>query len=196
MLQINQGSIMKLLALVLLTLLSVSVVAEPPSVGTKDGVFVDAQREREVPYRIYHPEPLAGRYPVIIVSHGLGDSRAGNGLFGRNLAARGYVCVHLQHAGSDSALFEGLRDRRAIARALLASQRRSTNAVNRFLDVPFAIQELARLNEPDAAFKGHLNLEALGMAGHSYGAISTLVAAGEGVGARSTSYKVAGLRAG
>jgi dienelactone hydrolase len=172
-----------------------AVWAAESKVAILDGMFADPSRSREIPYRIYHPEPLEGRYPVIIFSHGLGGSREGNAEFGRGLAARGYICVHIQHSGTDREVYAGATSRRAAQAALGKAERTRMNALQRFLDVPFVVRQLPRLDAQDGVLAGHLDLVALGMAGHSYGAISTLVAAGQGVGPNSRSFKVAGLRA-
>jgi predicted dienelactone hydrolase len=167
------------------------------SIDSKAGVFEDASRSgRKVPYKILYPKPLDASCPIIILSHGLGGSLESNEVLGRHLANHGFVVVHIQHEGSDEALYKGLRDRRAVQVAMQRSLMLPANAANRFLDLPFVVRQLAALNESDKELKGHLNLEALGMAGHSYGAISTMVAAGERVGARSQSVKVPSLRAG
>jgi predicted dienelactone hydrolase len=160
------------------------------------GVFTDDARERKIPYKVYYPKPLQGQYPVIIVSHGLGGSRDGNEELGEQLAKHGFVAIHIQHEGSDEGLYQGMRDRRMVQMALGRSLRDPINAQNRFLDAPFVVTRLAVLNEHDKHLKGHLNLEALGMAGHSYGAVSTTVAAGERVGLAYQSFKVPTLRAG
>src|ERR1700704_1302752 len=143
------------------------------------GTFVDAARNRKIPYKIYYPKHLEGRYPTIVVSHGLGGSRAGNEQLGKHLASRGFVAIHIQHAGSDDSMFNGLRDRGGVQAVLTRSLLDPRNAINRFLDARFAVQQLAELDSSDKHLKGHLDLQAVGMAGHSYGAVSTMVAAGE-----------------
>jgi dienelactone hydrolase len=177
----------------MLLLTGVCFAAGEPRFATKDGVFHDPLRSRDVPYRIYYPQPLSARYPVVVVSHGLGGSRENNARLGAQLAVNGYVAVHIEHAGSDGDVAKGKMDRRA---ALAAAARQRMAAVQRFADVPFAVREISRLNEQDALFKDHLDLAALGMAGHSYGAISTQIAAGQRVGEQYRSAKVRELRAG
>jgi predicted dienelactone hydrolase len=51
----------------------------------------------------------------------------------------------------------------------------------RFQDVAFAMGEFARLNA-EKALTGPLDLSRIGMAGHSYGGVSTMVAAGQRMG--------------
>jgi predicted dienelactone hydrolase len=56
------------------------------------------------------------------------------------------------------------------------------NAANRPKDVSFAIDELEKLNREDPALKGRLDLKRLGVAGHSFGAFTTLAIAGQKFG--------------
>jgi dienelactone hydrolase len=161
------------------------------AIETFTGEWVDTNRDnRKVPYRVYHPAPLERSYPVIVVSHGLGGSKDGNELLGRHLAGNGFVTVHVQHAGSDENLYQNARSMADIPSTLQRSLARPINAINRFQDLPFTLKQLEKLNEEDAKLKGRLNLGIVGMAGHSYGSVSTMVAAGERVGEGYTSFKV------
>src|SRR5438093_7144385 len=74
----------------------------------------DAERERDVPVKIFLPEKSGSAQPVIIFSHGLGGTRETYDYLGEHWAGCGYVSVHLQHAGSDDAVWrnggmEGMR---------------------------------------------------------------------------------------
>jgi predicted dienelactone hydrolase len=64
----------------------------------------DKARDRDVPVKLHYPKTGAGPFPVIIFSHGLGGSRDGYEYLGRHWASHGYVSVHLQHKGSDTAV--------------------------------------------------------------------------------------------
>jgi predicted dienelactone hydrolase len=138
----------------------------------------DAGRDRTVPVRIYYPDLSQGKFPVIIFSHGVGGSRDGYAYLGEYWAGFGYVCVHLQHIGSDNAIWQGVPVSRVIP-ALRRAVALPENVRNRPLDVSFAIDQLDQLNKNDPLFKGHLDLDHIGMAGHSFGAFTTLAIAGE-----------------
>ncbi len=117
--------------------------------------------------------------PVVVFSHGTGGSREGYAYLGQFWASYGYVCVHPQHAGSDSEIFKGnanLLD--AVKKAALNPM----NAVDRPKDISFVLDQLAALNKDHATFKGKLNLDAVGLAGHSFGAHTTMVIAGQSLG--------------
>jgi predicted dienelactone hydrolase len=162
-----------------------------------DGVLIDADRDREVPYRLYRPAELNGRYPVLIFSHGLGGSTGAAAYLGKNLATHGYVAMHIQHHGSDQTVWKDAgKNRDAPMGALTRSLRDPRNALNRFKDIPFVINELIRLNKASGSIQGHLNLSRIGMAGHSYGGRSTMIAAGERIGPQYLSFKEPRIKAG
>jgi predicted dienelactone hydrolase len=140
--------------------------------------WTDDQRARDVPVRIYYPDVPDGKFPVIIFSHGAGGSRNGYAYLGEYWASFGYVCVHIQHVGSDESILKGLPPDevvRAMARATVSPE----NIVNRPLDVRFAIDKLESLNRDDPLLKRRMDLDHIGMAGHSFGAFTTLAVAGE-----------------
>ena len=148
----------------------------------------DARRAREVPAKVYFPKTAAGPFPVIVFSHGAGGSREGYEYLGRHWASHGYVSVHLQHVGSDDATWRGRPDP---LEGIRESTRDPRNAVNRPQDVSFAIDRLEELNREDGPFGGRLDLERVGVAGHSFGAFTTLAVAGQvfPVGRRDFTYR-------
>jgi dienelactone hydrolase len=138
----------------------------------------DPSRNRTVPVKIYAPTTITTEpSPLIIFSHGLGGSREGYEYLGQFWAAQGYVSIHLQHPGSDESVWQdaGLGQRMNAMRRAAAQPR---HALDRVQDVSFAIDELTRLNATNAAWRGKLDLHRIGMAGHSFGAHTTLTIAG------------------
>lgn len=150
-----------------------------PGVGAVEALLLewrDAARQRTLPVKCYLParRPGAVAPPVILFSHGLGGSRSGYEYLGRYWAAHGLVVVHLQHPGSDEGVWRGkgagaLEDLRAAANV--------KQALARVGDVAFAVAELKWLVREDARFRGRLDPERIGMAGHSFGANTTLLTA-------------------
>ena len=69
-------------------------------------VVSDSGRKRELPIRVYLPAETTAS-AVVLFSHGLGGSREGGTYLGNHWAARGYVCVFLQHPGSDTSVWLG-----------------------------------------------------------------------------------------
>jgi dienelactone hydrolase len=138
----------------------------------------DPSRNRTVPVKIYAPSTITTEpFPLIIFSHGLGGSREGYEYLGQSWAAQGYVTVHLQHPGSDESVWQdvGLGQRMTAMRRAAAQPR---HALDRVLDVSFAIDELTRLNATNSIWRGKLDLNRIGVAGHSFGAHTTLTIAG------------------
>jgi predicted dienelactone hydrolase len=161
-----------------------------------DGTWHDAARKRDIPYRLYRPEPLVGVYPVVVVSHGVGGSRENMPYLGRYLAQNGYVAIHLQHSGTDNSVWRDKTSLPEIYGALRQAMWDANFARQRFQDVPFAINEIAAWNVK-GPLAGHLDLARIGMAGHSYGGVSTMVAAGQLMGPGGQwSYKDKRVRAG
>jgi len=147
----------------------------------------DAKRDRDVPVKVYLPRGKGGPWPVIVFSHGLGGSRDGYEYLGRHWAGHGYVSVHLQHLGSDTAVWKGKAD------PMGAMRKAVTNldaAIQRPADVTFAIDRLTELGAAkDGPLAGRLDLERIGMAGHSFGAWTTLAVAGQVFVGRSPRFR-------
>jgi predicted dienelactone hydrolase len=129
-------------------------------------VWRDPVRSRDLPILLRLPA-VPGPRPTVIVSPGLGGSRDGLGYLGRALAEAGYVALHLQHPGTDDALWRGTGGGPALAAAALDP----ANAVARLLDGIFAIEELLRRNTTAGdPLAGRVDPQRIAMAGHSYGA--------------------------
>ncbi len=153
----------------------------PFKVETLLDTWTDAARKRDVPVKIYYPEEAETKpFPLIIFSHGLGGSREGYEYLGRRWASWGYISVHVQHAGSDDAVWRGSRSREEAMKGMREALLKPANAVERPLDVQFAIDRMTKLSAEDARFKGRVDLKNIGVAGHSFGAWTTLTIAGEG----------------
>lgn len=168
------GSVLLLLAL---GLMSPGQTATATEIKITRETWHDAKRDRDVPVTIYAPEG-AGPFPIVIFSHGLGGSRDGYEYLGRHWAEHGYICVHLQHLGSDDAVWRNaplLGRTKTLAKAAANPQ----NAVNRTADVSFALDELERLNQSASPWQQRLALDQIGVAGHSFGAYTALAVAGQ-----------------
>ncbi len=139
----------------------------------------DLKRDREVPVKIYYPKEGAGPFPIVIFSHGLGGSRDGYEYLGRHWAGCGYVSVHLQHLGSDDSVWKDVPPAER-AKSVQRSAANIANALNRPSDGQFAIDQMEKLNaDGSSPLKGRLDLQAIAMAGHSFGGYTTLALAGE-----------------
>ncbi|WP_309380332.1 alpha/beta hydrolase family protein [Cerasicoccus frondis] len=132
---------------------------------------VDASRERSVPVKVYLPDTTVPA-PVVLFSHGLGGSREGNAYLGEYWAKSGYIAIFLQHQGSDVEVWRDLQpDQRMAALKAAASVR---SFMERLEDVHFILDYLELENaKPKGPLTGRLDLEKIGMSGHSFGAHTT-----------------------
>lgn len=154
----------------------VASAAAPAKPSISYGEWTDPARGgREVPYKLYMPAG-PGPFPLIVHSHGLGGSREGSSYILQALAEAGFAVAALQHPGSDTAILAGFRPGEE---AGLLGKLAPDAAANRFGDVPFALDQLTRMNGPGGDLAGKLDISRIGMSGHSFGALTTLVAVGQ-----------------
>lgn len=178
------GSVAWLVFALLFVWLSASAMAlgdtQVAEVQTVSEDWVDTQRDsRAVPIKAYLPADATVPSPVIIFSHGLGGSREGYSYLGEHWASQGYVSVHIQHLGSDESVWkdEPYRNR---MRAMRDATKDLDNSLNRPADVSFVIDQLEKFNDdPGSAFHNRLDLTKIGMAGHSYGAFTSMAISGQ-----------------
>lgn len=147
------------------------------AIKTIDFDVHDAARDRTIPIKAYLPSDIKPA-PVILFSHGLGGSREGYAYVGQHWAKRGYVVVMLQHPGSDESVWRG----QPLGERMQAMQEAASgeNLLLRLKDVPAVLDQIAKWNAEDKhALKGRLDLEHVGMSGHSFGAQTTQGVAGQ-----------------
>ncbi len=148
----------------------------PHAVASFKAEWEDATRKRTVPAKIYHPKEMKTAAPVLLFSHGLGGSRDGYAYLGECWASHGYVSVHLQHPGSDTDVLKGSSKPLEALKKAAADPR---NAVDRAKDVSFVLDQLVKRNQDHEVLKGKLDLKSVGLSGHSFGANTTLMVAGQ-----------------
>ncbi len=161
--------------------------------ATLDFTVEDKDRKREIPVRVYLPKENQSA-PVLLFSHGLGGSREGSEFLGKHWAARGYVAVFLQHPGSDTSVWKDkpIADRMAAMREAAGV----ANFLLRVKDVPVVLDQLERWNKADGhALSGRMDLARTGMAGHSFGAVTTQAVSGQNFPVGAASYADARIKA-
>lgn len=143
--------------------------------------WVDAKRRRTVPVRLYLP-PDNLSHPVVIFSHGLGGSRDASKFLGKYWSEHGYVCIFVQHAGSDSSVWRDALSGGGGRSSIMTNMRAAANGKNYVLrgqDIRFILDQLPNRNKSAGPLKGRMNLTKIAMSGHSFGASTTLAVAGE-----------------
>jgi hypothetical protein len=152
---------------------------EPHAVKMIKGHMVDSIRgNRVVPIKLYYPAIHSDvKFPLIVWSHGLGGSVDGAAFISRFLASHGYILLHVQHAGTDSALWEGKPGHPWDIIKATHIPRSATLA--RFADVPFVLDSFPEWlsNYPEIA--AITDLSTIAMSGHSFGAMTTQVMLGQ-----------------
>jgi predicted dienelactone hydrolase len=154
--------------------------ASPAAVKSRDEVWRDEGRSRDIPVRIVSPTVLTAATPVILFSHGLGGSLDAGHIWAREWASHGYIVMTLQHAGSDESVWKGKPvAERAQAMKNAANAR---NLLLRLADVKFVLDDLTRRQERGESEWKRADLARIGMSGHSFGARTTLGVSGQTLG--------------
>lgn len=135
-----------------------------------DETWHDASRARDLPVRVRLP--ALPNWPLVLYSHGLGGNRQGGDVWGDAWAAAGVAVVHVQHAGSDSAVWR--QGAGALRQAGNAEQ-----LAARVADLRFVLDEVLRRHAAGIEPWRGLQPEAIGMAGHSFGAHTAQALAGQ-----------------
>jgi len=149
------------------------------TVTDRDEMWRDPARSRDIPVRFHVPSAGGPVRGTILFSHGLGGSNDAGAAWTHQWASRGFLCINVQHIGSDSSLYVGKLGQGKSLAELILSGISVQSAVARFADIAFVIDELERRQRSGVAELRGLDLAHIGMAGHSFGAETTLGLAGE-----------------
>ncbi len=150
----------------------------PYAVNVEVLTMRDAARDRTLTVDLYLPisspesQGLA-KAPLVVASHGLAGDRKGFGTIAQHLASHGFAVAALDHPGSDRAQFEALLEGRVDEIA------KPTEFSDRPRDVSFLLDELTRLNnDANNRLANRLDLDKIGIIGHSFGGYTALALAG------------------
>lgn len=162
----------------------------PYKVAIHKDVFKDSKRgNRAVPVKFTYPQGNASeKYPIVIWSHGLGGSRDGAGFLARYLASHGFIVVNVQHPGTDSSLWEGKSGHPWDNIRASRIPRKAT--LQRFQDIPFILDQLKRWVRQYPQIGKFFDLENIGMSGHSFGAVTAQIMAGQALGRSMRKYRL------
>jgi len=135
--------------------------------------LVDASRDRTYPADVFLPQNLAaitGPLPIVVISHGLGDSRASFFELAAHVASHGFAVALPDHVGSNST------QKQAMLTGLDHETFRAQDFLDRPLDISFLLDELERLNA--TTFEGQLDVSRVTAVGHSFGGYTALALGG------------------
>ncbi len=148
-------------------------VAGPWQVTTHLTRLHDTRRARTLPVKLYLP---GGPRPhgLIVFSHGLGGSCESGTAWLLHWASHGFLALALQHPGSDDSILRN-NSPLALRRAFKAAMN-PEELTRRADDLRFILGRIGH----DPALPDAINAAtAIGIAGHSFGAVSAQLMAGE-----------------
>jgi len=146
-------------------------------IGVIDEVLLpDEARGKTLPVKIRYPEG-EGPFPVIVFSHGAGESKEAAAALSRHWCSHGFVCVHPTHCVNTPKcrVHSGVRVIREFyrrARVGADSWRDRTSDITLVLDALPTLSELA----PELA--GKVDATRVGVGGHSLGAYTAMLVGG------------------
>jgi predicted dienelactone hydrolase len=182
---------MRVLFLILTCLLSLMAqttaayrpVDGPFTIGAATGVVLhDPGRHKDLRIRVQYPE-AAGRFPVILFSHGAGGSKDGyTGLTGF-WAKHGYITIQPTHADSLSLRGGGsLTEAQRLAAAAAVPELDDPSAwADRVRDLTFILDSFDEIASQVPQLAARADLTKVGAGGHSFGACTTMLLGGAAV---------------
>jgi predicted dienelactone hydrolase len=197
-----------LLTALLLAPLAVLHAADAPgpfAVETVTSIKIrDEKRGKDIEALVRLPKNDGGKLPLIVFSHGFGAGEQAFGPVSDNWASHGFVVVHPKHADaamgarlrggdtkqaigeSDEAKKSALREK---VREMLREGRTSGGgfsspdlAAGRVADVVAMLDGIAQIEKAVPALAGRIDRERIAVAGHSFGAATTLLIGGATTG--------------
>jgi predicted dienelactone hydrolase len=131
----------------------------------------DAARGRDVAVRLFLPQAETARAaPLVLFSHGVGESILSYAYLGRRWAADGLAVLFVEHPGSDVHAV----DWNAVTPSLIRAARDPANWLARIADVRFALERVGQTPE----LMDRVDTARVAAAGHSLGAHTALALAG------------------
>ena len=144
-------------------------IAGEHRVTTLEQEWYDASRSRRVPVKIYMPTDLEAPAPVVVFSHGLGNSREGYAYLGEQWASHGYISVHPESIGGNHEI-----EKHGLIHIYLAGKDQKYRSMFPE-DAEFAVDRVA---DPNGPLAGRADPTKIVVAGHSIGAYAALALAG------------------
>jgi predicted dienelactone hydrolase len=134
----------------------------------------DTSRSRDIPIKVHYPTE-GGEFPLIIISHGAGGNWDTHFALAHHLATHGYIVFCLEHVGSNTKM---LKRTIRIFKNLNEMIHDGNEVLGRPKDISFAINQAIKWNESNETFKNKIDIQNIGVLGHSFGAFTSMVIGG------------------
>jgi len=145
------------------------------AVSAKETIWYDSARHRAVPVKIYLPRSTE-QAPVILFSHGIGSSIEQCAYLANAWTTHGFVCVLVQHPGSDENIWKG---KVRILNEFKEAYEQNWNSRTRARDLHFVLNCLEQLVQSQPQFAVRMDLDKIGVGGIDLGALAALLLAGQ-----------------
>ena len=143
-------------------------------------VLHDEKRNKDVRVRIFYPV-IAGKYPVIIFSHGAGGSDTCCESLTRHWATYGYITLQPIHDDSVAQRRSSGDENAHFPQAGREALKNPALWESRPRDISFLLDSLTGLQKRVAGLNGKIDPSRIGVAGHSMGAYTAEAVAGASV---------------
>ncbi|WP_206688511.1 alpha/beta hydrolase [Cyanobacterium stanieri] len=130
----------------------------------------DESRNRSYYAEIYYPTQTVENTPVVVISHGLSSRPEDFQARAEHLASYGYFVIMPQHIGSD------IQQTEDFIKGYTGELFVREEFIDRPLDITHTLDELELLNQ--TRWRGNLDLENVGIFGHSFGGYTALTVGG------------------
>jgi len=147
------------------------VITSNPDYEVEYYEWYDTSRQRTIPAKIFAPprKHFSGKLPVVIFSHGYGESRDSFDYLGVQWARSGFIGIFLTHEGSDD---------KALGKRRLSDFDPEKDFEPRPLDIRFVADQLERGQAGAELLKGRVDINRLGVAGQCQGATTAFYMTG------------------
>jgi predicted dienelactone hydrolase len=135
----------------------------------------DQKRDRSLAVTLYRPQTnfdTSAKIPLVIISPGFSAEKEQFRYLAEHLASYGMAVAILDHPGSDYTQVENFLA--GTTKEILTAQ----ELINRPQDVSYLLDELQRKQQVNPSSLGKLNLEKVGIIGHSIGSYTALALGG------------------
>ncbi|MDR0328562.1 MAG: hypothetical protein LBI05_09740 [Planctomycetaceae bacterium] len=146
-----------------------------PAVSAGEAVWYDSSRCRSIPVKISFPCSTK-KAPIILFSHGIGGSIESCNYLESVWTAQGFVCVLVQHPGSDENIWKG---KVRILNEYKNAFEQNWSSRTRAQDLHFVLNCLEQLVQSYPQLADRMDMDRIGVGGIDLGALAALLLAGQ-----------------